>query len=140
MTTTNGTEALVKSRKSRCVLVGAFVNASAVAQKSAEIACKNEIGISLVLAGQENHFALEDFICAGGIIERLPKNATELSDKALATILAFKGSKQNLLENINQSQHAQELLKIGFGKDIEFACQIDVYNVVPYYQNGRVFL
>ena len=62
LSTTNGTKALVRSKASKWVLVGAFVNADAVAKKSIEIASKNNVGISFVLAGQNNHFALEDFI------------------------------------------------------------------------------
>jgi phosphosulfolactate phosphohydrolase-like enzyme len=116
--------------------VGAFVNAGAVAKKSLEIASKNSVGISFVLAGQENHFVLEDFICAGGIIDRLPKRAIEFSDKAIGALLAYDGAKRSLQENIRKTKHAQELLKIGFGKDIEFACQIDIYSIVPCYKIG----
>ncbi len=136
MSTTNGTKALVQSKGSKWVLVGAFVNADAVAEKSNEIASKNNVGISFVLAGQKNYFALEDFICAGGIIGRLPKGAVEFSDKALGALLAYNSAKDNLKENIRKSKHAQELLKIGFEKDIEFACQIDLYSIVPCYKNG----
>jgi 2-phosphosulfolactate phosphatase len=135
MTTTNGTKALIQSQGSKRVLIGAFLNADAVAKKSLEIASKNKTGISFVLAGEENHFALEDFICAGAIIERFSKNDVGLSDKTLGALLAFNGAKQNLLENICKSKHAQGLLKNGFSKDIEFACQLDRYNVVPCYQN-----
>ena len=113
-----------------------FVNADAVSKMSIEVASKNNVGISFVLAGQRNRFALEDFICAGGIIDRFPKGAVEFSDKALGALLAYNGAKHNLQENISKSKHAQKLLKIGFGKDIEFACQIDLYSIVPCYKNG----
>jgi len=138
MSTTNGTKALVQSKGSKWVTLGAFLNADAVAKKSVEIASDSKVGISFVLAGEEDHFALEDFICAGAIIERLPKNAVQLSDKALGALLAFKGAKQNLQENICKSKHAQDLIKIGFSKDIEFACQLNLYNVVPFYKNGVI--
>jgi 2-phosphosulfolactate phosphatase len=138
MSTTNGTKALVQSEGSKWILVGAFLNADAIGKKSMQIATKNDVGISFVLAGEKIHFALEDFICAGGIIETLPKNAVSLSDKAIGALLAFEGAKQNLQENIRKSKHAQELMKIGFSKDIEFACQLNLYDSVPFYQNGRI--
>ena len=138
MATTNGTKALVQSKGSKWVIVGAFLNADAVAKKSVEIASNNEAGISFALSGEENHFDLEDLICAGAIIERLSRKVVELSDKTLGALLAFNGSKQNLQENIRKSKHAQALLKIGFDKDIEFACQLDLYNIVPFYQNGAI--
>jgi 2-phosphosulfolactate phosphatase len=138
MATTNGTKALVQSKGSKWVMLGAFLNADAVAKRSVEIAGENEVGISFVLAGEEGHFALEDFICAGAMIERLSKNAVQLSDKALGALLTFNGAKQNLQENICKSKHAQDLLKLGFSKDIEFACQLNIYNIVPFYQNGVI--
>ena len=68
--------------------------------------------------------------------DRLPKGVVEFSDKAFAALLAYNSAKHSLQENIRKSKHAQELLKIGFGKDIEFACQIDLYSKVPRYKNG----
>jgi 2-phosphosulfolactate phosphatase len=138
LTTTNGTKALIKSKESGWVAVGAFVNAQAVAGRSVEISSRNGTGISLVLAGEKNRFSLEDFLCAGAITERFPKNAVELSDKTMAALSAFKGVKHNLLENIRNSKHGQDLAKIGFSKDIEFSCQLDIYGIVPFYRNGKV--
>jgi Phosphosulfolactate phosphohydrolase and related enzymes len=138
MSTTNGTNALVQSEGADWIIVGAFVNASATAKASLEIACKNKIGVSFVLAGQKNRFALEDFICAGGIITRFPEDAVELSDKALSAMLAFEGAEHDLPASIRRSGHAQELIKIGLGRDIEFACQIDLYRIVPFYRNGVI--
>jgi 2-phosphosulfolactate phosphatase len=138
MSTTNGTNALVQSKTAKCVLAGAFVNASAAAKVSLEIACKQKIGISFVLAGQKNRFALEDFICAGGIIKRFPAGTVELSDKALSALLAYEGAKYDLQANILRSTHAQTLIKIGLGRDIEFACQTDLYGIVPFYKNGEI--
>ena len=140
MSTTNGTKALVRSKESKLVMLGAFVNSSAVAKKSLEIATRTKTGISFVLAGQKNHFALEDFICAGGIIEAVSKDSVMLSDKALGAQLAFDSAKHSLIENISESKHAQELLKIGFDKDIEFACQLNLYSLVPFYHDGRIDL
>jgi 2-phosphosulfolactate phosphatase len=138
LTTTNGTKALIKSKGSRWVTVGAFLNARAVAEKTMEISGKNGLGISFVLAGEKNHFSLEDFLCAGAITESFPKNAVELSDKTVAALLAFKAARQNLLESIQNGKHAHDLVKIGFRKDIEFSCRLDIYNTVPFYRNGKL--
>jgi 2-phosphosulfolactate phosphatase len=138
LTTTNGTKALIKSKGSRWVTVGAFLNARAVAEKTVEISRKNRLGISFVLAGEKNHFSLEDFLCAGAITDSFPKNALELSDKTVAALLAFKGAKQNLLESIHDSKHAQDLVKIGFSKDIEFSCRLNICDTVPFYRNGKL--
>jgi 2-phosphosulfolactate phosphatase len=138
MTTTNGTEALIKSKESRWVAVGAFLNAQAVALRTVEISNRNGTGISFVLAGEKNRFSLEDFLCAGAITERFQKNAVELSDKTMAALSAFRGAKHNLLESVQNSKHGQDLTKIGFSKDIEFSCQLDIYGIVPFYRNEKV--
>jgi phosphosulfolactate phosphohydrolase-like enzyme len=103
-----------------------------------EIASKNGTDISFVLAGEKNHFSLEDFVCAGAITERFPRNTTEPSDKTVAALLAFKGAKHNLLESVLKSKHAQTLTNIGFTKDVEFSCQLDIYNIVPFYHDGKI--
>jgi 2-phosphosulfolactate phosphatase len=138
LTTTNGTKALIKSKESRWVAVGAFLNAQAVARKTMEISSRNGIGMSFVLAGEKNRFSLEDFLCAGAITERFQKNAVELSDKTMTALLAFKGAKHNLLESVQNSEHGQDLKKIGFSEDIEFSCQLDICRIVPFYRNGKV--
>lgn len=138
ITTTNGTKALAKSKGSRWVVIGAFLNAEAIAKKATEISNKNRRDISFVLAGEKNQFSLEDFICAGAIAEGLPKNMIELSDKATAALLAFREAKSNLFENIKKSEHAKDLTKLGLGKDIEFSCQLSVYETTPSYRDGKI--
>jgi 2-phosphosulfolactate phosphatase len=138
ITTTNGTRALVRSRGSKWVLIGAFLNAEAVAKKAAEISGKNRRGIFFVLAGEKNHFSLEDFLCAGAIAESFPKNMVDLSDKTTAALLAFHEAENNLFENVEKSEHARNLTKLGFRRDIEFSCQLSIYGTVPFYRNGKI--
>ena len=57
------------------------------------------------------------------------KAATSISRKD--NIVLF--SKTNKIKKT-----AQELLKIGFGKDIEFACQIDLYSIAPFFHSGAI--
>jgi 2-phosphosulfolactate phosphatase len=138
ITTTNGTKALIGSKQAKWVLSGAFLNAGAIAKKAVEISDKEQVGISFVLAGEEDRFSLEDFICAGAIIERFRGNYAHFSDEILGALLAFKQIKSNLYENIAKGEHARHLIELGFRRDIEFSCQIDVYTVIPLYANGRI--
>lgn len=138
ITTTNGTKALTNSKQAKWVLIGAFLNAGAIAKKVVEISNKEQIGISFVLAGEEDRFSLEDFVCAGAIIERFPKNYAHFSDETLAAMCAFKQIRSNLCDNIAKGEHAKHLIELGFIRDIEFSCQIDVTTVIPLYTNGRI--
>src|SRR6266850_4360450 len=67
--TTNGSAAIVKGRHAKKLIVGSFVNLSAV------VKCLSDLGgdFVIVCAGKENHFCLEDTVCAGKIVTRLAR-------------------------------------------------------------------
>lgn len=141
LTTTSGTKAIVLSRKTKWVLVGALLNAEAVAKAILEIAEKERMGISLVLSGRKGeHFSLEDFLCAGLIVESLPTRGfgVELSDAALGSWLAFQQSRRTLYETIQEGYHARYLKSIGFEEDTRFCSQVNAFDIVPIYRNGTI--
>ena len=140
MTTTSGTGALVRCRKAKHVLVGAFLNAEAVANKAAEIAQRNGVNVSFVLAGGKGLFSLEDFLCAGAIASKFPAGRFEFSDEALAAVLTFEHVKDALSENVTKARHAKHLAEIGFGRDVEFSCMLNLFGLVPIYMDGKVTL
>jgi len=138
-TTTSGTKAIVFSQKTKWVLIGALLNAEAVAKAALKIAEKERLGISLVLSGREGkHFSLEDFLCAGLIVESLPTDTVELSDAALGSWLAYQQSRGSLYETIQKGYHAQYLKSIGFGEDVRFCSQVNVFDIVPICTNGTI--
>jgi 2-phosphosulfolactate phosphatase len=138
ITTTNGTKALTGSKQAKWVFSGAFLNAGAVAKKAVEISDEEQVGVSFVLAGEEDRFSFEDFVCAGAIVEKFPQSRSDLSDETLAAMAAFKQIRSNLCENVARGEHAKRLIELGLRKDIEFSCQIDIYYVIPVYANGRI--
>lgn len=138
-TTTSGTKAVVLSQKTRWVLIGALLNAEAVAKAALKIAEKERLGISLVLSGRKGkHFSLEDFLCAGLIVESLPTDRVELSDAALGSCLAYQQSRGSLYETIQKGYHARYVKSIGFGEDVRFCSQANVFDIVPICTNGTI--
>lgn len=140
MTTTSGTAALVRSRRARWVFVGVFLNARAVARKAEEIAAKEGVGISLVLAGEKGGFSLEDFLCAGAIAEELAARSVGLSDKVQAALWSFRQAKSDLTESVMEAEHAKHLVRLGFRKDIDFSCHLNLLRAVPTYSHGETKL
>jgi len=138
LTTTSGTLALINSRGAKWVLVGSFLNARAVAEKAFSIACEEEVGISIIQAGTEGRFSLEDFICSGAILSRLPDESVGFSDSAQAALLAFRYAKNDLYANLMRSNHSKKLIKLGFGEDIKFSSQMDIYAIVPLFRGGII--
>lgn len=138
MTTSSGTAALVRCRGAESVLVGAFLNAGAVAEKAVEIVGRNGVNVSFVLAGEKGLFSLEDFLCGGAIASKFPAGGFDFSDKALAAVLSFEHVRGALGEYVMKSRHARHLVELGFERDIEFSCKLDRLGVVPVFRDGWV--
>lgn len=140
LTTTSGTKAICLSKNARWVLIGAFFNAEAVAKTAFKIAEKEKIGISFVLSGTRGRFSLEDFMCAGAIVENLPADKIECSDAVLAVSLTFQQSCRQLIKIIQCGSHARYLKDIGYEEDVKFCCQLNAYPVVPVYKAESIVL
>jgi 2-phosphosulfolactate phosphatase len=132
LTSTSGTKAIVSAKSGKWVLIGALLNAKAVASAALNIAEKERRGISLILSGNNGLFSLEDFICAGAIADVLTIAKIEPSDSVFAALLAFKRARKSLSEVIQKGQHAQYLNNTGFREDVNFCSQLDISDVVPH--------
>lgn len=138
MTTTNGTSALVQLRKARRILVGAFINISAVVDL-----VKNTEDLLLLCAGTRQRVSLEDTACAGAIIDRLfsKRKSPILTDSANIAHLVYLHYKDNLLTMMREvSEHGRRLVQLGFGKDVEFASRVDTSDVIPVMETPGFFL
>ncbi len=131
LTTTSGTKAICSARKGKKVLIGAFLNAKAVAEAALKIAEKEKAGISIALSGKMGRFSIEDFLCAGAIISSLPTEKVELSDAALSALLAFQQARKSLSIIVQRGSHARYLESIGFKEDVLFCSRMNVFRVVP---------
>ena len=140
MATTSGTSALVRCQLAKWVLVGAFLNARAIAGRAEEIATKEGVGVSFVLAGDRGRFSLEDFLCAGAIAGRFTGARVCFSDKAEAAFLSFRQVESDLCQSIMEAEHAKYLMRLGLKRDIAFSCQLNSVRIVPVYRHGRITL
>ena len=136
LTTTSGTRAISFCKNAQWMLIGAILNAGAVAKAVSRIAEKEKRGIALVLSGTNGSFSLEDFVCAGLILDNLSLNSVAYSDSARASLLTLKQSREHLCDIIGSTQHAKYLKGIGLERDVEFCCQMDIYQIVPFFHNG----
>lgn len=138
ITTTSGTNAIVRSHGARAVLIGALLNVNAAAKAAEDLADRQKRGVSLVLSGKKGQFSLEDFLCAGAFVERLRRGETWCADAAQAAHWAYRQSKDDLFEAISRGNHAQYLSSIGLKDDVAFCCQRDTSRIVPRLVAGRV--
>jgi 2-phosphosulfolactate phosphatase len=140
-TTTNGTRALAELQFARRVLIGSFVNFSALCAQ-----LTSNQSIQVICAGTGGQITREDVLCAGAIADRLLASGavgeSGLNDQALVAAAAWRndmygrdvkdpGSIETLVRNLRNSRGGRNLIELGFDRDIESAAQIDHLRVVP---------
>jgi 2-phosphosulfolactate phosphatase len=141
LTTTNGTAALVGLQGARDVVVASYVNLEAVAVLM-RTAARAGTDITLICAGREKLFSLEDAACAGRYVSAITSRVAnvELGDGAFAaTVLAGKyGDRLDLL--FADSEAGKALAEAGFAKDLEDCARIDSCPVIPIFQDRQITL
>jgi 2-phosphosulfolactate phosphatase len=141
ITTTNGTKAMHHARLAKRVVLGSFLNLSAVAAS-----VKDEPRIDILCAGTDGKQTMEDFYTAGAIVYGLCKprqsRETKLNEMAQAakdewelSIFHAKHVGQDLVEhladNLRSTEGGRNLIGIGLDQDIVDCAQIDRFDTVP---------
>ncbi len=124
MCTTNGTRAIRAASACRRLFVGCFLNAPAVASRL----LGDGDDVTILCAGQDGNFSLEDTLCAGMILSELEG---EMSDAAVACVAIFEQYQDRIAEVLLESEHGRFLQEIGFGDDIEYCARTGVLDTVP---------
>jgi len=142
LTTTNGTRALIHARQADEILVGAFVNASAVARRLFD-----REHIHILCSGTDGKISEDDVLLAGMLVERIQRQggmvyqqnsqaitAREIWMNSFATPQALGAEPldpDRLAAELRKSLGAQNLLALGFDEDILTASEIDRFDLTP---------
>jgi 2-phosphosulfolactate phosphatase len=140
MITTNGTRALANLSGARDVVVASYVNHAAASAMLRTAARANE-NISIVCAGHEGHFSLEDAACAGRYVRSISqrsRSSVELNDAACACELIDRKYGDNIAKIFGDSVHGKALAEAGFGEDLVACAAVDSHPVVPLYQDRQI--
>jgi 2-phosphosulfolactate phosphatase len=139
LTTTNGTRALLAVQGARDVVVASYVNLTAVCAML-RAALRGGSDVTIVCAGQDRQFALEDAACAGRYVYQICKRipAVESNDAALAASLIDRKYGDNLMRLFQTAAHGRALAAAGFGEDLAACAAVDSYPVVPIYQDRQI--
>ncbi len=139
MTTTNGTSALMAVQGARETIVMAHVNFTA-AVSELESALREGIDITIICAGRERQFSLEDAACAGRVVRHLMDtlDGVELNDAARAAMLTERAYGGDLRALFADSVHGRALAEAGFERDLEICATTDAFPVVPIYRDHRI--
>ena len=141
--TTNGTRAMLRCKAAGRVLIGSFLNFSALCRELG-----TDERIALVCAGTDGHVTREDTLLAGAIVDdlcRSPLRAApsrsgtdgyELNDQAEIAADAWQNAVRVLTDRplgitLRDSRGGRNLIDIGQEDDIDLAAQIDKFDIVP---------
>jgi 2-phosphosulfolactate phosphatase len=131
-TTTNGTQAIAKSIGAKEIIIGAFLNLSAVVERL----IKSNNDVLIVCAGWKGKVNLEDTVFAGALVEKLKNNFTHACDAPLAAQHLYNAAKHDMVKFLSQSSHVKRLNKLNIHEDMEFCLTIDTYSIVPVLKDG----
>ncbi|MCT8977509.1 2-phosphosulfolactate phosphatase family protein [Clostridium sp. CX1] len=135
ITTSNGTRAIRGSVGAKNILIGALINARAVADRLIEL--NNDIVI--VNAGTYGQFSMDDFICSGYIIHCIAdkKSDIELTDISKTASYIY-GENKDVLRFIKGATHYKRMKELKLDHDLNYCCQKDIIEVVPEYRDGLI--
>ena len=136
VSTTNGTKAILASTSADEVVIGAFINLSAVRQYVID----SQIDVIVHCAGWKGAVNIEDTLFAGALIAELDEAYTPLGDAALMARDLYYRHATDLMTVAHQSSHAQRLAGFGVIKDLEYCMEKSLFSVVPTYQDGKISL
>jgi 2-phosphosulfolactate phosphatase len=128
LTTTNGTRALLRAAQADRVLMAAFVNYSAVCEQLRLTKCP----VHIVCAGTDREIATEDTLLAGAFVDYLSQAfEVQLNDSARLAWDCFENHGSILLGALQLSRGGANLRQLGYDDDIQAACQVDHFHLVP---------
>lgn len=137
MSTTNGTRALAVGQHGGRLLACAFTNLSAVAG-----ALGADGHVAIVCAGREDHFSIDDALCAGHLIRTVlggSERGHALNDAARAA-WALAGSRKPTRKFLEHTEGGRALVEIGLGDDLEICAQLDRHNIVAEMRDQAIVL
>lgn len=140
LTTTNGTAAMLAAGAAAAAAVAALTNVGAVARW----VLAQERDATVLCAGEQGAFSLEDAVCAGILVERIAAGAgragrsVEVSDAAVAALRLgahYAGRLGALLED---ATWARKLARAGRAADLAACLAVSTVDEVPVFDDGAI--
>src|SRR5690606_28785220 len=135
-TTTNGTQAIEKSKGADEIIIGSFLNLTAVAD---HLLGKNA-NVLIVCAGWKGKVNLEDTLYAGALIEKLKEDFEPACDAPLMAHHLYQQGRYDMVDFLKDSSHVKRLARLNIQQDIAFCLTPDQYMIVLRLVNGDITL
>jgi len=132
--TTNGTRCIHMASHSKAVVIGSFLNISALAEW---LISQNQ-PVLIFCASWKDRFSLEDTVFAGALAEKLMDSGKfeSICDAVTASIDLWNIAKSDLSGYIQKSAQKTRLASKGLDDCIDYCLTADQTRVVPAFQNN----
>lgn len=132
--TTNGTQAIHMAEKSYKVVMGSFLNLSALT----DFLLYHHRPVVIFCAGWKDRFSLEDTIFAGALVEKLIHSGSynTICDSAIASLDLWSLAKPDILAYIEKAAQRHRLKKNGLDDVLEYCFTSDLTPLVPEFANN----
>lgn len=136
ITTTNGTQAVEAAKDAYKVVIGSFVNITALCNWL----ISQKRSILLLCSGWKNKFNLEDALFAGAVTEMLTANSDQykLGDACLALKYLYQQAHTDPYKFLSRASHKERLARLNLKKDIKYCLTPDQTTVIPVLQDGAL--
>ena len=134
--TSNGTRVLDNISNNNIVFIGGLVNS----QKIVSLIKGKRKNANLVCAGSNGTFSLEDFFAAGRYCFLLKKLGWSGDDLTVAAARIYEDNSEyeDIVNLFYHSRNGQNLLELGYEKDIKFSSKIDIFDIAPVFDGKRI--
>lgn len=127
LTTSNGTRCVTAALPGAAgLLIGAAVNARAVARAALALANQQRVGVTVVAAGLFDEPAPEDTFARQLI-------AARLSEAGATCVPLASVREEDSLPTFLSTGAAALLIELGYAQDVHLCAQIDIWDTVPVY-------
>ncbi len=136
ISTTNGTQAINISRDARLVVIGAFLNLSALTGWL----LKQNDNILLLCSGWRDKFSLEDSVFAGAVMDRLLESGKFglEEDSSIASKYLYMSARDNIMSILKAAPRRKRLQQLQLLDDVKYCLTPDQSNVIPVLREGRL--
>ncbi|WP_372776530.1 2-phosphosulfolactate phosphatase [Mangrovibacterium sp.] len=134
--TTNGTRCIHMASHSKAVVIGSFLNLTALANWL----IKQDAPVLIFCASWKDRFSLEDTVFAGALAERLLQSGKfeTICDAVTASLDLWSLAQIDLNAYIQKAAQKGRLAAKGLDDCIEFCHQPDFTEVIPLFSDGEL--
>ncbi len=133
-TTTNGTQAIEKAKGAPELIIGAFLNLTAVANH----VMQGNRDVLVVCAGWKGKVNLEDTLFAGAVVEKVKSQVEPGCDAPIMAQHLYQLAGANKVDFLKNASHMKRLNRLGIKEDIQYCLTEDRYQVVPRLRDGAL--